>query len=82
MIISGKQRYYKFLFLIGAIWNIVIALGFLFATKQVFPIFGLQMPADSVWFQLFFSLVLAFGLGYYWVSRDLGRNQAVVGLVS
>lgn len=42
--------YYKVLFIVGAIWNIVIALGLLFLTKHVFPLFGLRMPADPVWF--------------------------------
>jgi hypothetical protein len=77
---TDKTVYYRYLFIIGAIWNIVIALGFLFLTKQVLPLFGLQMPAEPVWLYLFSALVLVFGLGYYWVSRNLDRNHAVVGM--
>ncbi len=75
---SRKNTYYKYLFVIAAIWNIAFALGFLFLTRLFLEMFGLQTPASLVWLQLFFALVLVFGLGYYWVSRDLNNNRAIV----
>ena len=77
---GSRQSYYRYLFVIGAIWNIVIALGFLFLPNVALNLFQLQVPTISVWFQLFFALVLVFGLGYYWVSRNLRKNHAVVGM--
>ena len=75
-----KNAYYKYLFVIAAIWNVAFALGSLFLTRQFLEMFGLQTPNNLVWLQLFFALVLVFGLGYYWVSRDLNNNRAIVVL--
>lgn len=77
---THKSGYYKGLFIIGAAWNLGMALGFMFFPKLMAPLFGLQVPADPVWFYLFFALVLAFGLGYFAVSRNLNKNRAVVGM--
>ena len=53
---GSRQSYYRYLFVIGAIWNIVIALGFLFLPNVALNLFQLQVPTISVWFQLFFAL--------------------------
>ena len=75
---SRKNTYYKYLFAIAAIWNIAFALGSLFLTRLFLEMFGLQTPTSLLWLQLFFALVLVLGLGFYWVSRDLNNNRAIV----
>jgi hypothetical protein len=37
-------------------------------------------PTDRLSFHLFLTFVALFGAGYFWVSRDVTRNHAIVGL--
>ncbi len=76
----ARDSYYTYLFVIGALWNIVIALVCLFLPIISVRLFQSNVPPTPVGFQLFFALVLVFGFGYYWVSRNLGKNHAVVGM--
>ena len=54
--------------------TISFALGY----KIVFPLFGMQLPQYPIFFLLFLGLAFVFGLGYYWVSKDIHQNHAVV----
>lgn len=41
---------------------------------------GFPGPANTISLQLLGSFLLVFGLGYYWVSRDLTKNRDLVKL--
>ena len=77
-----KNKYYKFLFLIGAIWNWFVAVSILFASlfmkEFVSELFGMVLPPSMVWFHVVTALIFVFGIGYYIVARDLGKNHGVV----
>ena len=73
-----KESYYKKLFFIGAIWNWVAAISFAMGYKFVFPLFGMELPKYPIFFLLFLGLAFVFGIGYYWVSKDIHQNHAVV----
>ncbi|HMF30709.1 MAG TPA: hypothetical protein VKK79_04810 [Candidatus Lokiarchaeia archaeon] len=63
-----KQKYYKWMFLIGGIWNILVAIiGW--STGQ--------QAAMDAWF------VMAFGVGFLIVSKDISKNHgiAIVGII-
>lgn len=72
---------FRRLFLTAACWNWVIALG-TFAAPTVVYGFAMPIPAPDnlAMTQLFMGLVAVFGLGYFWASRDLVANVAVVRL--
>ena len=71
----------KKLFLVAAFFNWIVALG-LFLVPQLFlSAFSVTpAPSQSIWVQQFAGLVFVFGVGYYWASRDLYSNQAIVRL--
>ena len=73
-----KQAYYRKLFFYGAIWNWAAAGTFIIGYKMLFPIFGMPLPAYPVFFLLFLGLCFVFGLGYFWVSRDIDNNHGIV----
>jgi len=75
-----KEKYYRNLFLIGAIWNWSATTIFFFAHEQIFTLIGMEIPASPVFLRLFLSLAFVFGVGYYWVSRDITNNHAIVKL--
>ena len=73
-----KESYYKKLFFIGAIWNWVATISFAVGYKFVFPLFGMELPKYPIFFLLFLGLAFVFGIGYYWVSRDIFTNHGIV----
>ncbi len=69
------------LFLSAAIFNWVVGLGMLLAYRPLFEMIGAApIPEDPFLVQQFAGLVLIFGLGYFWASRDFARNIPVVKL--
>jgi len=75
-----KEKYYRNLFLIGAIWNWSATTIFFFAYEPIFSLAGMEVPANPLFLRLFLSLAFVFGIGYYWVSRDIANNHAIVKL--
>ena len=73
-----RMKYYKNLFFIGAIWNWAMTTPFFFFYKPIFSFLGMKEPVYPGNLQLFLALAFIFGLGYYWVSRDLENNDNIV----
>lgn len=40
--------------------------------------FGLTIPNTLLWFDSFMGLVFAFGLGFYFVSKDMRENHGLI----
>lgn len=73
-----KEDYYRKLFFVGAIWNWLATATFAFGYKVLFPLFRMPLPGYPVFFLMFLGLCFVFGIGYYWVSRDISINHDVV----
>lgn len=73
-----REKYYKNLFRVGALWNWGATGLFFFAHAHIFPFIGMIPPSSPVFLKLFLALAFVFGIGYFWVSRDLTGNLAVV----
>lgn len=77
----GGQGLARPLFRSAALFNWLAALPFLIAPKMVADMFGIHpTPADPMFTDLFMVLVLAFGWGYWKISRDPGRNRPLIEL--
>jgi hypothetical protein len=74
----SKEGYYKRMFFIGAIWNWVATLTFAIGWKFLFPLFGMASPNYLVFYMLFLGLCFVYGIGYFWVSRDISSNHGIV----
>ena len=78
----ARTNYYRWLFVAAALWNAISAGAVLFLLTN--PKFRQELefpgPADTISLQLLASCLFVFGLGYYWVSRDLARNRDLVKL--
>ena len=72
-----KEKYYRNLYLIGAWWNWILGISFIFATffmKFAFGWFGIALPKTFVWMHLFFILFFLMGFVSYQVYKDPVRN--------
>jgi hypothetical protein len=76
-----KEAEQRILFLTAALFNWAVAAalavdaGFLFRLFSVSP-----EPAEPLFVLLFAWLVFAFGVAYYWISRDPGANTPLIRL--
>ncbi|MBN2150182.1 MAG: hypothetical protein JW839_01925 [Candidatus Lokiarchaeota archaeon] len=76
-----KRAYYSRLFLIGGIWNLaailpvwIMGLG----GPAAFALFGMGAPPTLFFFTAMTWFIVAFGVGYFFVSRDIDKNHGVV----
>jgi len=75
-----KRDYYKYLFIIGAIWNWAASLPFILivlTNPNMLLAFGLDVPPSLIWVQIFLACVFLFGIGYFLVGREIEDNHAV-----
>jgi hypothetical protein len=77
-----RVRYYRWLFITAAIWNLLSAgaVLFLLTDARFRREMGFPGPSDTISLQLLAACLFVFGLGYYWVSQDLSRNRDLVKL--
>ena len=73
-----RKSYYKWLFIIGALWNWAAGIQFFFWYDKVFARLNMTPLNYPAIMQLAMSLVFVFGIGYYWVSKDLSKNHDIV----
>ena len=66
------------MYTIAAIWNWILAIGFLILPRIDIGYFSLAGPVEApptlLWFDSFFGLVFAFGLGFYFISKSITEN--------
>ena len=73
-----RDKYYRLLFLIAAIWAWMVSVPYVFIYRYTFPMVGMRVPESPVWFFFSCMCVAVFGIGYYIVSRDTGKNHGIV----
>lgn len=77
----NKEKYYKILFIIAALYNIINSVTFILVSivaTDLFPLFGVEIPPSMVWLQLSLILIALLGIGYIMVSRDISKNHGLV----
>ncbi|MGD9396644.1 MAG: hypothetical protein PVJ05_09475 [Candidatus Thorarchaeota archaeon] len=76
-----RERYHRLMFIVAAIWNCTLAIGFLILPRidiNYFLATGLAIPNTMLWFDSFMGLVFAFGLGFYFVSKSVQENHGLI----
>jgi hypothetical protein len=75
-----RDSSWRFVFLGKGVWNCLFTLFLLFGDGMLRE--WLRMPsADPVYRELFLAMAFVFGIGYWWVGRDVTQNHAIVHLV-
>jgi hypothetical protein len=72
-----SETTFKRIFLFGALWNLLGGAFILWATRWIFTTAGLTPPSPPAYYQSWIALFMVFGLGYYFVARDLYRNRDI-----
>ncbi len=70
------------MFLIGGLWNIVAGflswLAMLILPSHSFSYYGMKYPESLFPYHAGFGAIIAFGIGYLMVSRDITKNRGVI----
>ena len=81
-VVMNKAKYYKFMFIITGIWNIITAVIFGLLAPIVngfLPFFGLvNDPKIYLWMYSFLMLVAFTGFKYILVGLDFTKNHLVI----
>jgi hypothetical protein len=70
----------KTVFLIAALYDIILGIVFGLFFKPVYNSFGAELPNHAGYIQLAAAYILVFGIGFYLVYKDPVRNQAIITL--
>lgn len=77
----NKEKYYKILFIVAALYNIIISVAFISVSvvaTELFPLFGVEISPSMIFLQLSLILIALLGVGYIMVSRDISKNHGLV----
>lgn len=74
----SRERYYRGLFLVAAIYDLVLGIAFTFFHIQVFDMFGVT-PPESGYIPLLGSFLFVIGVAYYLIWRgDLHQQRDMI----
>ena len=79
----NKENYYKWLFIVGAVFNWIMALSFLVgsvAVPDIFTLFGTATPPTLFFLHALLGLIFVYGIGYFIVGLDIHKNRGIVWL--
>jgi len=73
-------RWVRPLFVLAALYDIGLGLGFMLGFEPIFHRFGVQLPNHDAYVQLPAAMIVTFGLGFAMVSRDPARHRGIITL--
>ena len=74
-----KEKYYKVLFIIAGIYDVILGFGFCFFYKWLFQtILHRPIPQPPIYFQVCAAFIGLIGIGYFLVWKNLYRNVDLV----
>ncbi len=77
---ANRDSFFRWLFLIAAIYDLVLGIIFFFFYKPVYAFFNIPLPNYPMYLQMSAAFVIAMGVGYYFIYRNLYRNIDLVKL--
>lgn len=83
----NKKTYYKYLFIIGAIFNWFMGVRFILTSilyPEIFEEFGTSYPPTLFFLHSLLVLIITFGIGYFIVGMAITKNHGcvILGIVS
>ncbi|MEK6933716.1 MAG: hypothetical protein AABW75_02450 [Nanoarchaeota archaeon] len=76
-----RERYYRSIFLISSVYDIVLGIIFMFFYGFAFEFLGIpeKLPSFGGYISLIGAFLLVIGVGYYFIYRgDLQRNYDLI----
>ncbi len=77
---ADKDKFFRFMFLVAAIYDLVLGVLFFFFYKEIYSYFNITLPVYPVYLKMAIAFVMAMGVGYYFVYKNMYRNIDLVKL--
>ena len=77
----AKEKYYRSLFTIAAVYDVLLGITFTFFPARAFAVLGIseKLPAFGGYLTLLGAFVLVIGIAYFLIARgDLQRNADLI----
>ena len=75
-----KTKFFKYMFLVAAIYDFILGLIFFLFYKQAYSMAGITLPTYPMYLQMSADFVIAMGIGSWFVYRNMYRNIDLVKL--
>lgn len=80
MATGDKDKIFQIIFLVSAIYDLILGLLFFFFYESVYNYFDITLPTYPMYLQMAAAFVIAMGIGYYFVYKNMYRNIDLVKL--
>jgi len=75
-----RTEWVKPLFVVAALYDLVLGTVFALGFKIILPRFGVPLPNHDAYLQLPAALIAIFGIAFWFVARDPARNRDIIKL--
>ena len=77
---GSRDTFFRKLFLIAAVYDLILGFLFFFFYKPIYSYFNITLPVYPMYLQMAAAFVIAMGVGYYFIYLNLYRNIDLVKL--
>ena len=77
---NGPGSGWRTFFLVAAIYDMLLGIGFFFLYDPLFSTLGIDLPNNTSYIHLTAAFVFVQGLGYWFVYEDMTGNRGIVKL--
>ena len=77
---EARSSGWRTFFLVAALYDIVLGIGFFFLYDALFSALGIALPNNTSYIHLTAAFVFVQGLGYWFVYQDMTTNRGIVKL--
>lgn len=79
----NREQFFKRMFLVGSLWNLLGGVLILSFSSWIFATAGLTRPHPPLYFHAWIALFMVFGIGYYMVFLDMyaNKNLVILGMI-
>lgn len=74
----GNLRFYRAVFLVAALYDLILGTVFLFLYPWVYGVMGIPLPTEPAYLQMAAAFVLVQGMMYVLVYRNLEGNRDLI----
>ena len=78
--LNKKEEIFKWIFLIAALYDFILGALFFLFYKPLYGYFNITLPTYPMYLQMAAAFVIAMGVGYYYIYRNMFRNIDLVKL--
>ena len=73
-----KEGYYKGLYLVAALYDIILGFGFLLFYKTIYNVFGMNLPSNPAYLSLCAMLIGLYGILLFMIYQDQKSSRKMI----